>query len=264
MQCSSTFHHQNVGRFVGPQSAQVQTGWAMLIRGRSLLGQSSRYLTMMTRPVLTKLFRAWSVIVVRIPVYDIIMSSQSRHSPDPNRHAMNYWFAYTMTDTYLLSPIAMKFRRDWENLSNLKIRKFHLNPSNFTRELMMMFKLDLNKLRLPHSDPGAKRVNAKSQYILRRKWPLACISCTHQKSYKLDRGITLIFVSEKSAITFGEGCISLWRDSICGHQNKYTCADRLCWLLHKPPTRYVKLRVAHAPVMPRTFSPSPTSKETTS
>ena len=32
---------------------------------------------------------------------------------------------------------------------------------------------------------------------------------------------------------------------------------------HGPLSRYVKLRVAHAPGMPGTFSPSPTSKETT-
>ena len=31
-----------------------------------------------------------------------------------------------------------------------------------------------------------------------------------------------------------------------------------------PPTRYVKLRVAHAPRMPGTYSPPPTSKETAS
>ena len=31
---------------------------------------------------------------------------------------------------------------------------------------------------------------------------------------------------------------------------------------HWPLTRYVKLRVAHAPGMPGTFSPPPTSKET--
>ena len=33
---------------------------------------------------------------------------------------------------------------------------------------------------------------------------------------------------------------------------------------HEPLTRYVKLRVAHAPGMPGTFFPPPTSKETAS
>ena len=33
---------------------------------------------------------------------------------------------------------------------------------------------------------------------------------------------------------------------------------------HGPLTRYIKLRVAHAPGMPETFSPPPTSKETAS
>ena len=48
----------NVGRFVGPQAAQARPGWAMLKRVRSLPVQSCRYLEMMTRPVLTKLFKA--------------------------------------------------------------------------------------------------------------------------------------------------------------------------------------------------------------
>ena len=71
------------------------TAWvAMLIRGRSLLGQSSRYLSMMTRPVLTKRFKAWSMIVIFNPVYDILISSQSCHSSAPNWHALNYWLAH--------------------------------------------------------------------------------------------------------------------------------------------------------------------------
>ena len=75
MDCTWTFHHQKVGRFVGPQAAQAWSGWAMLKRGRSLLGQSSRYLAMMTRPILTKLFKARSMIVILIPVYDILILS---------------------------------------------------------------------------------------------------------------------------------------------------------------------------------------------
>ena len=38
----------------------------------------------------------------------------------------------------------------------------------------------------------------------------------------------------------------------------------LLWLCHWPLTRYVKLRVAYAPAMPRRFSPPPTLKETAS
>ena len=47
-------------------------------------------------------------------------------------------------------------------------------------------------------NPTAERVNAKSQYILHRKWTFAYILCIHQQSYKLDKGIMLIFVSEKN------------------------------------------------------------------
>ena len=43
-------------------------------------------------------------------------------------------------------PIAMKFRWDKESVSSLKIWKFHLYPSNFNRELTMMFKLDLKTM----------------------------------------------------------------------------------------------------------------------
>ena len=45
-------------------------------------------------------------------------------------------------------PIAIKFRWDNENVSCLKFRKFHLNPTNFNRKLTMMFKLDLKKMTL--------------------------------------------------------------------------------------------------------------------
>ena len=49
-------HQHDVGRFVG-QAAQARPAGAMLLRDRSLLGQSSRYLAMMTRPELTNFLR---------------------------------------------------------------------------------------------------------------------------------------------------------------------------------------------------------------
>ena len=149
MGCIWTVHQLNVGRLVGLQAAQARPDWAMLMRGRSLLGQSSRYLSMMTRPVLTKPFKASSMIVILIPVYDILISSQSCHSSAPKWHALNYWLAYTMTDTadgfVTVRPIAMKFGWDKESVSSLKFRKFHLNPLNFYGKLTMIFKLDLKK-----------------------------------------------------------------------------------------------------------------------
>ena len=104
-------------------------------------------------------FKAWSMIVVLITVYDIVISSQSSHSSASNWHALNYWLTYKMTDTYSIvtvGPIAMQFRRYQENISNLKFRKFHINPSNFNRKLTMMSKLDLRKLHLPHLDPRCR------------------------------------------------------------------------------------------------------------
>ena len=67
---------------------------------RSLAYPLDNDLAMMTRPVLAKPFKAWSMIVMPIPVYDILISSQSCHSSAPNWHALNYRLAYTMTDTY--------------------------------------------------------------------------------------------------------------------------------------------------------------------
>ena len=63
----------NLKRIVGPQASQARPEWTMPMRDRSLLVQSSRYLAMMTRPVLTKSFKAWSMIVIHIPVYDILI-----------------------------------------------------------------------------------------------------------------------------------------------------------------------------------------------
>ena len=105
--------------------------------------------------------------------------------------------------------IAMKFECDKEKVSCLKFKKFHLNPTNFNRKLTIIIQTWFEKhYACRIQNPGAERVNTKTQYILHRKWTLAWILCTHQKSYNLAEGITLIFVSEKkSAITFGEGCI---------------------------------------------------------
>ena len=95
-------------------------------RGRSLLGQSSRCLAIMTRPVLTKPFKAWSMSVILILVYDILISSQPYHSFVPNWHALNYWLAYTLTDTYFsdgfvtVRPFATKFGWDKGNVPSMK------------------------------------------------------------------------------------------------------------------------------------------------
>ena len=152
MECIWTVHQLNVGRLVEPQAAQARPEWKMLMRGRSLLGQSSRYLAMMKRPILTKPLKAWSMIVILITVYDILISSQSSFvcpkmaciesllSSHNDRHLFADGFV-------TVRPIAMKFGWDKENISCLKFGKFHLNPTNFNRKLTMMFKLYLKKLR---------------------------------------------------------------------------------------------------------------------
>ena len=50
----------------------------MLMRRRSLLGPSSRYMAMMTQPVVGKFFEAWAMIVVLIVFYDIVENHDFR------------------------------------------------------------------------------------------------------------------------------------------------------------------------------------------
>ena len=45
-------------------------------------------------------------------------------------------------------PIAMKLGWDKDNVPCLQFRKFHLKPTNFNRQLTMMFKLDLKEITL--------------------------------------------------------------------------------------------------------------------
>ena len=98
-----------------------------------------------------------------------------------------------------MRPITMKFRCDKESVSSLKFWKFHLHPSNFNGKFTMMFKLDLKTMKFTAFRTQVQNgLMQKVQYILHRKWTLACVLCTHQKSYKLDKGIMLIFVSEKN------------------------------------------------------------------
>ena len=154
-----TFHELNVGRLVGSQAAQARPEWAILVRGRSLLGQSPRYLAMMTRLVLTKPFKIWSMIIkthsrlwypnfIAIPPFVCLKSAciELLISLHNDQHLFADGFV-------TVRSIAMKFGWDKENVSRLKYRKYHLNPSNFNRKWMMMFKLYLKKIRLPHLEP---------------------------------------------------------------------------------------------------------------
>ena len=178
----------------------------MLMWDRSLLGQSSRYLAMMTRPFLTKLFKGWSTIVVLIPVYDILISSQFRHSSARNWHALNFWLDNTMADTCLLMVLSQWGQSPW-NLGEIKkrikfeVEKVSLEFVKFHQEIgadvqTWFEKNTFNAFR----SPVQNGLMPKSQYILHRKWQLACILCTHQKSYKLDEGMMLIFVSGKNRL----------------------------------------------------------------
>ena len=76
MECIATLHQLNVGRSVGPQAAQARPGWEMLINARALAPWAILSISGnddMTSPQQT-------MIVMLIPVYDILISSQSRCS----------------------------------------------------------------------------------------------------------------------------------------------------------------------------------------
>ena len=102
-------------------------------------------------------------------------------------------------------PINMRFGWDKENVSRLKFRKFHLNPSNFNRKLTMMFKLHLKPLtayRTPVQNGLMQKVN---------------IFCTENENLHAFYAPTKIVeigwghpvnfcVWKRSAITLGEGC----------------------------------------------------------
>ena len=132
------------------------TAWVdnKLMRGRSLIGQSSPFMAMMTRPVLTKLFKAWSMIVDThsclwyfnfIAISSFVCPKLACIELLISLHNDRHLFA----DGFVtVRPIAMKFGWDKESVSCLKFRKFCLNPTSFNRKSPRVFKLDLKKVML--------------------------------------------------------------------------------------------------------------------
>ena len=142
------------GRFVWPQADQTRPGRAVFMRGRSPFGQSSWYLAIMTRPVLTNLSKdmihectthpfLWYLNFIAIPsfVRPKLTCIRSLISLNNDRHLFAGSFV-------TVGPIAMKFGWGFENVRSLRFRKFHLHPSNFTRKWKLMFKLDFKKITL--------------------------------------------------------------------------------------------------------------------
>ena len=106
-------------------------------------------------------------------------------------------------------PIAMKFGRDKENVSRLKFRK--LNPTNFNRQLTMMFKLDSKKIRLPHLQLRCKTGLMQKINIFYTENEHLHAFYAPTKIVQIGWGHHVNFcVWNKSAITFGEGCITDW------------------------------------------------------
>ena len=96
-------------------------------------------------------------------------------------------------------PIAMEFRWDKESVSSLKFWKFHLNPSNFNRKLTIMFKLVLKTMTFTaFRTPVQNGLMQKVNIFCTENERLHAFYAPTKKSYKFDKGIMLIFVSEKN------------------------------------------------------------------
>ena len=85
----------------------------------------------------------------------------------------------------------------------VKIKVSRISSESVKSHLMKltsMFKLDLKKKMTltAFRTPVQNGLMQKVKIFCTKKWTLACISCTHQKSYKLDKGIMLTFVFEKN------------------------------------------------------------------
>ena len=115
---------------------------------------TSPFMAMMTRPVLTKLFKAWSMIVDThsclwyfnfIAISSFVCPKLACIELLISLHNDRHLFA----DGFVtVRPIAMKFGWDKESVSCLKFRKFCLNPTSFNRKSPRVFKLDLKKVML--------------------------------------------------------------------------------------------------------------------
>ena len=68
------------------QGTQTWPGWALLMRGRSPFGRSSRYLALITQTVLTRIGNVLSVDAVFIPAYDV---------PMPLSYHLTHWVLMT-------------------------------------------------------------------------------------------------------------------------------------------------------------------------
>ena len=105
---------------------------ALRMRGWTILPISSNDPTKSPH----RTFQAWSMNVALIPVYDILISSQCRHSSGPDLHASNCCLAYTIINTYLLTVLYVCGQRTLGD-----IKKMCQSAKFYPRKLTMI-KLD--------------------------------------------------------------------------------------------------------------------------
>ena len=100
-----------------------------------------------------------------------------------------------------------------QRVKNYVTRISSESVKSHSMKLSMMFKLDLKKMTLTaFRTPVQNGLMQKVNIFCKESIPRHAFYAPTKKLYKLDKGVMLIFVSEKkSAITFGEGCICiLW------------------------------------------------------
>ena len=130
MGCIWTFHQLKLDALSGRKQLRHGLGeqcygkslapWAIL----SISGYDDTASHLWHSIVITELFKAWSMILVLIPVYDILISSQSRHSSAPIWHALDYWLPYaSVTSNHgprtIWSPVRfLAHKAEWSALRN--------------------------------------------------------------------------------------------------------------------------------------------------
>ena len=205
MGCIWTVHQLNVGRLVGLQAAQARP-WVCNACTRSVAPWSILSISGyddMTRPHQTfqgmiydcnthsqlwylNFIAILSFVCPKLACIELLISLHN------DRHLFADGFV-------TVRPIAMTFGWDKESLSSPKLRNFYWNLSNFNRKLTMMSKLDLKKITLTaFRTPVQNRLMQKVNIFCTENEHLHAFYAPVKKSYKLDKGIMLIFASEKN------------------------------------------------------------------
>ena len=159
-----------------------------------------------------------------------------RQSVAPSHHLTQYWFIVSWT--FLEKDLTKKIRK--------KIYIFHkMHLSTKVAEVAPPLAKSMQEYQLVHVITSA----TKQLPMLDVLWE----NCCHWVVNVIEVDLISKFLQK----TYFACNRAFWTGLHDESSNKYMAS-------HGPLTRYIKLRVAHAPGVPRKFSLSPTSKETDS